>query len=461
MLHGANRWPAQNFKPLVAQSPRTILRVVQVKKFVCWFAFGLVSVALPMPSPLPSAAADPPVVKAPANTRSVAKETGGKDASGQEVTEQEAKEWAAALERAMNAHAVDRVSRLVDWRAFIEAAMPPASAPPEGQRLLSDFQIRFQETGGTARRTMSDLDGPDGFRALRIHRQDGHQRALFRVLSSKNGVNYHDYILRRSVGGDVVATDYYVISLGEFMSQFLRRSVLLPMLRHLGAASSLGLSPAERDYVAHFEEIGKITKDLNNAKWQAVLTACKRLPASVRASKFVLLIRLQASAASDEAEYLATIDEFRKQYPNDPTLDFISIDGYTVRKQFDKADECMQRVDRAVGCDPYLGVLRANMLVAQRKLEAARDLLQKAVAEEPTLMSAYYALVDNSLARHDFDDTLKWLTAIEAQGLRIKDLTKGRLFADFVKSPQYQTWVKSHSHNDRPTSSATFKGDGR
>jgi hypothetical protein len=422
-----------------------------MKAFCRRFALGLAGVVLGISSTRTySAAAEPPVGKTSAAAKPAADRTRAKDASGQEVTEQEAKEWAAALARAMNAHDVDSVSRLVDWRAFIEAAMPPASAPPEGQRLLSDFEIRFQETGGTARRTMSDLDTPDGFRALRIHRQDGHQRALFRVLSSKNGVNYHDYILRRSVGGDIVATDYYVFSLGEFMAQFLRRSVLLPMLRHLGAASSLGLSPAERDYVAHFEEIGKITKDVNNAKWQAVLTACKRLPASVRASKFVLLIRLQASAASDEAEYVATIDEYRKQYPNDPTLDFISIDGYIVRKQFDKAVECMQRVDRAVGGDPYLGVMRANMLGAQRKLEAARDLLQKAVAEEPTLMSAYYALVDNSLARHDFDDTLKWLIAIEAQGLRIKDLTKGRLFADFVKSPQYRIWLKSHDRKDRP-----------
>jgi hypothetical protein len=81
-------------------------------------------------------------------------------------------------------------------------------------------------------------------------------------------------------------------------------------------------------------------------------------------------------------------------------------------------------------------------------------------------MSAYYALIDNALARHDFDDTLKWLTAIEAQGLRITDLTKGRLFVDFVKSPQYQTWLRSHdgkhqpAPKDRPASGEALKFKG-
>jgi hypothetical protein len=429
--------------------------LLPVKKVICWFAFGLASFAITMRSPPHSLAADPPAGKAPADTRPVAKKTAAESTSAKEVTEQEAKDWAAALQRAMLARDLGAAERLLDWSDLVDSAMGTpgwASRARKDDQLTSEVrgvpkEQRFSPEKGFAGSIIRGLGAGADYRALHIHRQDGRQRALFRLIGANGAVNYHDYMLTRSAAGKIVATDCYLCTMGVLLSETFR----LAFLQKPGADTAR-LSGAEKDYVAHAAEIENIRLDAREKKWPQVLAALKRLPPSVQASKLVMPTRILAAQQSNEAEYLAVIDEFRKNYANDPMLDLISIDGYVLRGQYDKADQCIQRVNRAVGGDPYLKVMRANMLTAQEKLDAAHELLQTAVAEEPTLLRAYNALIDGSLARHDFIETFEWLTAAETHGARFGDLTKLSQFAEFVKSPQYQIWLKSHSEKDQATS---------
>jgi hypothetical protein len=57
-------------------------------------------------------------------------------------------------------------------------------------------------------------------------------------------------------------------------------------------------------------------------------------------------------------------------------------------------------------------------------------------------------MIDISLARHDAADTLKWLKNTEGQGVKFGDLKTVSAFAEFVKSPQYKTWLKSHGKTE-------------
>jgi tetratricopeptide (TPR) repeat protein len=369
-----------------------------------------------------------------------------------EVSVSEAQKWAAALQRAVRVQDVDTFNKLVDWDAFVATA----TALPSGSAQLKEFSANFARESkiaiaspkaGFGRAVMGAIEVSGEYRPLRAHREGGQERVLFRLLASSGALNYHDWVLGRSRDGEVVATDCYVFLIGEMYSQNLRQS-FLPMAHKKGGASVDELSGPEKDFVSHFDEFAQMGRYVHDKNWRQALNIYEQLPPSVQHSKAALTTRLLATQAISNSEYLASIDEFRKQHPNDAPIDLISVDAFILRKSYDKAIEAIGRVDKAVGGDPYLKVLRGSILARENKPDAARDLLEKAVAEEPTLLRGYYALIDVSAARHDFADTLKWLKKAESQGVRFGDLKTIPAFAEFVKSPEYKSWLKSRSQKN-------------
>jgi hypothetical protein len=364
------------------------------------------------------------------------------------ITAEEATKWAAELQRAVRVQDIDTFNRLVDWDAFVAKA----TALPGNSPQLKEFRANFARglksatvnpRSGFGRAVMGAVEAAGDYKALRIHNEDGQVRVLFRLVSSNGALNYHDWVLGRSRDGKPVAVDCQVFLIGELYSQNLRRS-FLPLAHKSGGASVEKLSGPEKDFVEHFAQFAQMGQFVRERNWRQALNTYKELPASVRESKPAMTMRLLATQSVSDAEYLATIDDFRKRYPNDAMIDLISVDAYILRKAYDKALEAIDRVDKAIGRDPYLKVLRGNVLLRERKLDAARDIVQNAIVQDPNLLRGYYSLIDISLARHDYADTVKWLKKAESLGVTFGELTAFPAFAAFVKSAEYKNWLKTH-----------------
>jgi hypothetical protein len=368
--------------------------------------------------------------------------------SAKPITAEEAKTWAVALQRAVRRQDVDAFNTLVDWDAFVEKA----TALPGNSPQLKEFRTEFSRglksattspTSGFGRAIMSAIQGSGDYRAFRIHSAGGQTRVLFRLISSTGALNYHDWVLGRSKSGAVVGVECYIFLVGEMYSQNLRRS-FLPLAHKSGGASIDNLSGPEKDFVEHFGQFALMGQYTRERNWRQALNIYKELPASVQESKPAMTMRLLATQSISDAEYLATIDDFRKHYPNDPMIDLISVDAYILRKSFDKALEAIERVDKAIGGDPYLNVLRGNVLLRENKLKEAREMVQNALVTDPNLLRAYYALIDISLAAHNYADTVKWLKKAESLGVTFGDLTAVKAFEGFAKSREYKEWLQSH-----------------
>jgi hypothetical protein len=388
-----------------------------------------------------AAAADPPA-KAPATAKAPAKE----------VTPEEAKKWAAELRRAVRVQDVDTFNQLIDWDGFVEKATAIPGHSPALDKFRKNFSRGLKSASispkaGFAHLIVAAVEAAGDYRPLRIHREDGHERALFRLISSNGALNYHDYVLDRSADGNVVANDFYIYLIGELYSQNLRRSYL-PLAHQSGGAQLEALSGADKDFVAHFGEFTQMGRYAQEKNWRQAMNVYNQLPASVQESKPALTLRLLATQSISNTEYLAAIDDLRKKFPNDAMIDLISVDAYVLRNAFDKSLECIDHLDKMVGGDPYLKILRANVLEREKKFDAARDMVQAALADDPTLLRGYYAMIDISLARHDPVDTLKWLRNTEGQGVKFGDLKTVSAFGEFVKSPQYKTWLKAHGKTE-------------
>ncbi|MEJ7639603.1 MAG: hypothetical protein WKF75_16915, partial [Singulisphaera sp.] len=162
--------------------------------------------------------------------------------------------------------------------------------------------------------------------------------------------------------------------------------------------------------------------------------------------KNLLLLRLQAAPNLGDEEYTAVIEDFRKYHPDDPCLDILSIDTSILKKDYAKALASIDRLDKAVGGDPYLDSLRANVYLDGQKPDAARQAARRALEREPTLIDAYWSLVAISLKEREFAETLELLNAIgEKFDIVFEDLGTMPEYAEFVETPQYQQWLKAQA----------------
>src|SRR5262249_26702303 len=154
---------------------------------------------------------------------------------------------------------------------------------------------------------------------------------------------------------------------GELVSQTMR-NVYLPVATHDSRGILEKLVGSEQEFMKNFPKITQMANDLKEGKNQAVSDTFRQLPASVQKEKLVLLLRLRAAQNLDESIYTAAIEDIRKHYPNDPSIDLLSIDYYFMKKQYAKSLECIDRLDKAVAGDPQLQVTRAGIHMTEGRL---------------------------------------------------------------------------------------------
>jgi predicted Zn-dependent protease len=202
----------------------------------------------------------------------------------------------------------------------------------------------------------------------------------------------------------------------------------------------------------HLSEYAAMAEGLRAKKYSRVLETYKRLPASMKKRKTVLTLRLAATQSIDNAEYLRGVDDYRKYYPKDAAIDLLGLGARVLRKSYDQALAGIDRIDDAVGGDPYLKVIRAEILEQQGKPVAARKMAEAAIVEDPTLQAAYFVLVTQTLNNRDFAKTAELLSTMEATlNIRFKDLGAVPAYKEFVKSWEYRAWLNSRDPEESQT----------
>jgi hypothetical protein len=363
-------------------------------------------------------------------------------------TEAECRKWGKALEAAVRKDDLDGFNELVDWNRLVETATGIAGASPGLAAKRAGFiqgvmgSLRSNSTAFGARIAAEARYG--SYKLLQVQLVDGRRRAVFRLLMGSGALNYHGFFFDPVPGKPLRAVDCYVFLMGEPLTKSLRRS-FLPFVA-LDRSGMSHLTTADKDIVTHPAEMGELVQLINAKKFTEALQRYRRLPPSMQKSKGMLALRLQAAQRTSEEEYLQAIDAFRKEYPGDVMIDLISLDAYVLRQQFEQALESLNRIDKAVGGDPYLKTLRAAVLTKQGQPGPAQKFAEEAVAEEPTLLNAHNYLLTLSVQNGDFDTTLKELGTLETQfRIKFRDLATVPAYAEFVASPQYQIWLKSHA----------------
>jgi tetratricopeptide (TPR) repeat protein len=170
----------------------------------------------------------------------------------------------------------------------------------------------------------------------------------------------------------------------------------------------------------------------------------RKLPEKIQENNWILVTYLGALSRQLDTpaeDYRAAVEKFRKLYADEVALGLISIYYYSHRDKYDEALKAVDRLDKAVGGDPFLNVVRGITLAGAKRYKEARVAAEKAIREEPTLEDAYWVRIDVSLRERNYADTLEWLKKmVQACQAPVDNMATDPDYAAFVQSPQYREW---------------------
>lgn len=346
------------------------------------------------------------------------------------VSADEAAELARRFEAAVEPCDGAKVSVLLDIDNVIRRAVKGSGVKPDEEReLYKGMKMAAPRIGESL---CMDFPGDSNFTLLRIRDDGGKPRPLFRNLSAK-GVNYFELELGKSKKDKQVhIIDMYIYLSGENLSETFAQL----------ARASIGALRAGDD-VSEFGDIVRARKLGDDDEARRLMA---RLPPRVRNSKQVLLMELQLVPA-EHPDYLHVVEKIEREYPGDPAIDMVSIDGFFLRKEVGKLLAILDRLDRRVGGDPYLGYLRANAYLLEptaANLAAAETSVREAIAGLPDRWDVLFGLLTVQVKQKKYPEALATLTTLRDRfevGVDHDVVAADADWQLFLATPEYQQFI--------------------
>ncbi len=263
------------------------------------------------------------------------------------------------------------------------------------------------------------------YKFLHLVKRANEERMLFRVVSGQGMLNYHEVIVDTSKPDAPKIVDMHILITGESLSQTMRRFFMI---------GAMGKEAEKNDLLISFQSIQNAAKA---GEHQKVLDLFDALPPTLKKERMLSIYRLKSAMNVSDEVYEKVLTEHQGNFGKDLTADLMAIDLYTIKKEWKKTLEVIDRLDQGLGGDPYLKVLRANIYAMAGERSKIVPLAEKALKEEPTLIPAADIILTDTLSRRDHPETLKIMLQMErTMRYRFGDYSKLDLFADFAKSQQ-------------------------
>lgn len=368
------------------------------------------------------------------------------------ITSKQAEAFALQIQLAIVGGKPELFNSLVDWDYVIKTATKDFENYTGMKEIIGDFRIGVNQgvtdpQKGMVSNIVHAIGANGDYRFLRYHVKEGMPYILFRMVSEKGGVNYHDMLLGKAEDGSIRIKNILVALTGEYITQALNRSSL-PFVQRMQSQNEEKLTDEEKVIFEDTETIINFIRNFNNS--EKVLELYGSLPEEYKNSKHAVLMRMNAAYTLQNMEtYKEAIDLYHRLYPDSPTVDLLQVDQFTLKGDLQGTLNAIDSIEKIVGKDAQLDNLRSEIYYKKGDYKQALSFAEKAVEEEPTLVNSYWTVLGISLKMQNYDLTAKYLTLVENKlNIPLADLSEIPEYAGFVASEQYKTWVKSRKKNE-------------
>ena len=358
------------------------------------------------------------------------------------ISQAEAEQFGEDFEGVLRAKTSNELGQLLDLAGLFYRIFP--------KDVVDDnLQLKQARPGWepTMRRSLQQVLGTFRVEFLRAVKDADGMKARFRL--SGQGVNYWDVLLGRNAAGQVCLVDYMGYTEGEYLSETQRRlfQQLIPGL--LRGTRSKALAAAE---LRSIHQLKELTAFLQKGQFKSFLQAYDHLDPAMQQQRTILYYRVMAAnaiAAKDPDPgpvtirvYSKAVDEYRREFPAASNLELMQLDFHFLNKDYRAVIKVVDQLDRRVGGDPYLDLLRGNALHAMNQLAPAKAKLRAVEKSCPWEKDVYNALVAISLEEKEFAETTRLLMATEKNTEQKWDanFNGAEEFAGYRASKEFAKW---------------------
>ncbi len=375
----------------------------------------------PTHQPLTLAAAeDSPPVDAPADT----------------ISKAEAEAFAQAWKTAIMASDTSRVEQLLDFKKIFNRSL---DGLVDNEKFRRGYLEGASSAAGKFVQSITPFVTRDGAYDLvgPVYR-DGQAHVVFRLFDDNGRLNYHDLHLTRK-GDTVIADELFIAATGEAFSDTLRSVV--------GAAvqsqnSFVGrVSGQAKTEMKRLESQTQISQAIQGGNPEEALRLLDALPEDMKKYKTLMLYRITATPVEDEAAYLAAVEGYIREYPEDSSVGLVSMDVAVMREDPEMLVSAHDAMSKWTGGDPFLDLMIAANLANLGEIDQAEKMVDDLDVDEMPLLEAQDFAATVAIAANDHEEVLKRLRMMRDRfGLQFGDLRDNEVFAAFVESPQYEQW---------------------
>ena len=180
---------------------------------------------------------------------------------------------------------------------------------------------------------------------VKQYEKDHKQHLIFRMYD-KHMINYHDMELMRSNNKCQVA-DIFIYLNGENLSETMH-GVYLQLSDEIG-----------KEEAPWIEKLPQIRLLITANRHQEAMDIYKQIPDKAKKNRTFQILHINICSGLTDEEYAQAIQEYEMLYPNEPNMQLLMIDGYAMRKKYDKALEAVNGLDKMINKDPILDYYRA------------------------------------------------------------------------------------------------------
>ena len=261
--------------------------------------------------------------------------------------------------------------------------------------------------------------------------------ALMRVLNADGSCVYQLWYLVTDNEGKPRALDAFIFFAGENLSETVRRLALLSVPRD-DRTFVEKLTGKELEFSKNQETLLKLLEANSKKDFDGVLAAYNQLPASLQKEKFTMMLKVAATMQmSNDELYVKALEEYQEVFPNDASIDLVSLDLNFLKRRFDKVHESMTRLEQTIGVDGHLRTLRASAYYEEGKIEEAIKYAEKAIAIQEDLDTPHFLLTALYSQQGKFDEAVKVLRKLVTDFEYIEFDHSDPVFAELLKSKEY------------------------
>jgi hypothetical protein len=275
---------------------------------------------------------------------------------------------------------------------------------------------------------LKNMGNEGSYQFVKSYVKDNRQHLIFRLFTSDNAINYHDFELVK-LNDKIKAADVYVYTTGENFSKTL--------------VDLLGPTMNTDDWsAAEKERVNLITK-LNNYNKKKEFTESKKLldnsPAEFKKEKIYHLLQMQVATSLDDDEaHNKAVADYKASFPDEPNIYLVQIDYFFAKEDYAGSLECVNKLDSIINKDVFLDYYRALIYKMMSEHTQMRNSLERLRTSFPKFSKGLVELMYLYADEEEYEKA----AAILSEYKQLPDKKQEFIDDMYLLYPEVEKWTK-------------------